>query len=129
MRCNVLVKVPVYCLRYRNNKLVLVSSFSFLLNICVFISLTFLIIFVQIITKPGRVITLNVICKEEVSVPSHSQSSATLSVQAEEPISNKTSMELILRCSDLEHKDLFSKSVWFCLALTFFHLPIFTCMF
>ncbi|KAI3463529.1 hypothetical protein Pfo_020192 [Paulownia fortunei] len=63
----------------------------------------------EIVTKSNRMLTLD-LTHEEVSVPAHIQKSGQLTVYAEESVASKTTAELILRCSDLEAKDLFSKS-------------------
>lgn len=59
--------------------------------------------------KPSRTITLDL--THEVSAPAHSRKSGQLTVYAEESFASKTTTELVFRCSDLEGKDLFSKSV------------------
>uniref|UniRef100_A0A7N0T033 Uncharacterized protein n=1 Tax=Kalanchoe fedtschenkoi TaxID=63787 RepID=A0A7N0T033_KALFE len=64
----------------------------------------------EIIAKPNRMLTVDLICKEENSIPNQSHNSGKLSVRADEPISVKTLTELTLRCSDLEYTDLFSRS-------------------
>ncbi|CAM8984301.1 unnamed protein product [Rhodiola kirilowii] len=64
----------------------------------------------EIVTKLNRVLTMDLVCKEEISVPDQSHCPGKLSVRAEEPMSTKTSTEVTLRCSDLEYKDLFSRS-------------------
>ncbi|XP_061372312.1 protein BONZAI 1-like isoform X2 [Gastrolobium bilobum] len=63
----------------------------------------------EIITKPGRSLTLD-LHKEDSIRSTHSQNCGKLLVHAEECVSSKTTIEMILRCSDLEHRDLFSKS-------------------
>ncbi|KAL0464035.1 UNVERIFIED_CONTAM: protein BONZAI 1 [Sesamum latifolium] len=63
----------------------------------------------EIVTKSNRILTLD-LAREEVSAPAHTRKSGQLTVYAEESVSSKTTAELILRCSDLESKDLFSKS-------------------
>lgn len=42
----------------------------------------------------------------------HPKSYGKLTIHAEESINSKITTEMILRCSELENKDLFSKSVW-----------------
>ncbi|CAL1405635.1 unnamed protein product [Linum trigynum] len=61
----------------------------------------------QIVAKPDRTLTLNLVQIEDLG---HPRSSGQLIVHAEECISSKTTTEMTLRCSDLESKDLFSKS-------------------
>ncbi|KAL7152685.1 hypothetical protein ABFS83_04G115100 [Erythranthe nasuta] len=63
----------------------------------------------EIVMKTNRIVTLD-LTYEEFSVPAHSRKCGQLTVHAEESFASKTSVELILRCSDLEGKDLFSKS-------------------
>lgn len=65
----------------------------------------------QILTKSNRSLTLDLLQKEDSTVSSHSPC-GQLVVHAEECFSSKTTTEMILRCSDLEHKDLFSRIVW-----------------
>ncbi|CAI0548005.1 unnamed protein product [Linum tenue] len=62
---------------------------------------------VKIVAKPDRTLTLNLV---QIEDPGHPRSSGQLIVHAEECISSKTTTEMTLRCSDLESKDLFSKS-------------------
>ncbi|CAN0915922.1 Protein BONZAI 2 [Linum grandiflorum] len=61
----------------------------------------------QIVTKPDRNLILNLV---QIEDPGHPKSRGQLIVHAEECINSKTSTEMTLRCSDLENKDLFSKS-------------------
>ncbi|KAH6806738.1 DCD and Cell domain protein [Perilla frutescens var. frutescens] len=63
----------------------------------------------EIATKLYRTSTLNIV-SEEVSAPAHTRKCGQFIVYAEESVASKTTAELILRCSDLESKDLFSKS-------------------
>ncbi|KAL0380298.1 UNVERIFIED_CONTAM: protein BONZAI 2 [Sesamum angustifolium] len=63
----------------------------------------------EIVTKSNRILTLD-LAHEGVSAPAHTRKSGQLMVYAEESVSSKTTAEMILRCSDLESKDLFSKS-------------------
>ncbi|KAL3818472.1 hypothetical protein ACJIZ3_004377 [Penstemon smallii] len=63
----------------------------------------------EIVMKSSRTLTLD-LSREEVSGPGHVQKSGQLMIYAEESFASKTTTELILRCSDLESKDLFSKS-------------------
>ncbi|GFQ06475.1 protein bonzai 1 [Phtheirospermum japonicum] len=60
----------------------------------------------EIATKLNRTLTLDLGHEEG----SHNRKSGQLMVYAEESVASKTTTELILRCSDLEAKDLFSKS-------------------
>ncbi|CAA3008838.1 BONZAI 1 [Olea europaea subsp. europaea] len=64
----------------------------------------------QIVTKSNRSLTLELGHGESFSVPAHPRKLGQLTVYAEESVASKTTAELILRCSDLESKDLFSKS-------------------
>ncbi|KAG6420761.1 hypothetical protein SASPL_117299 [Salvia splendens] len=59
----------------------------------------------KIATKLYRTVTID-LTREEVSTRKCGQ----LTVYAEESVTSKTTVELVLRCSDLESKDLFSKS-------------------
>ncbi|RDX76473.1 Protein BONZAI 1 [Mucuna pruriens] len=63
----------------------------------------------EIITKFDRSMTLD-LHREDSSRSIQSQSCGKLKVHAEECVSSKTTIEMILRCSDLEYRDLFSKS-------------------
>ncbi|KAH6806736.1 hypothetical protein C2S51_031567 [Perilla frutescens var. frutescens] len=63
----------------------------------------------EIATKVDRASTLNLAC-EEVSAPAHTRICGQLTVYAEESVVPETTVELVLKCSDLESKDLFSKS-------------------
>ncbi|XP_057988614.1 protein BONZAI 1 isoform X2 [Hevea brasiliensis] len=62
----------------------------------------------EILTKSNRSLTLDLVQKEDSTISSHPHHGQLL-VHAEECISSKTTTEMILRCSDLEHKDLFSR--------------------
>ncbi|KAK4350126.1 hypothetical protein RND71_029439 [Anisodus tanguticus] len=64
----------------------------------------------EIITKSDRSLTVDLVCGEQSSGQAHAQKFGKLTVFAEESISSKTTVELRLRCSELESKDLFSKS-------------------
>ncbi|XP_060205368.1 protein BONZAI 1-like isoform X2 [Lycium barbarum] len=64
----------------------------------------------QIVTKSDRSLTVDLVCGEQSSRQAHAQKFGKLTVFAEESISSKTTVELRLRCSELESKDLFSKS-------------------
>ncbi|PIN06451.1 Copine [Handroanthus impetiginosus] len=63
----------------------------------------------EIVTKSNRMLTLD-LAREENSLPGQIRQSGQLMVYAEETVASKTTVELILRCTDLESKDLFSKS-------------------
>ncbi|KAI5329432.1 PREDICTED: BONZAI [Prunus dulcis] len=66
----------------------------------------------QIVPKSDRLLTLDLVYRED-SEPSRSnrhRDRGKLIVHAEESVSSKTTVEMSLRCSDLEYKDLFSKS-------------------
>ncbi|XP_017646390.1 protein BONZAI 2-like isoform X3 [Gossypium arboreum] len=65
----------------------------------------------EIVTKPNRSLTLDLIRREESVSSTHSQHCGKLTVHAEECFSSKSTADIILRCIDLESKDLFSKSV------------------
>nr|GME17065.1 protein BONZAI 1-like isoform X1 [Ipomoea batatas] len=62
----------------------------------------------EIVTKSNRCLTLDLLHRS--SGPTHSQKLGKLTVCAEESVNSKTTIEFIFRCSDLESKDLFSKS-------------------
>ncbi|KAJ4728889.1 Protein BONZAI like [Melia azedarach] len=64
----------------------------------------------EIVTKKNRSLTLDLVHREESITPTHPQQRGKLSVHAEECINSKTTTELILRCSDLEYKDLFARN-------------------
>ncbi|KAK4256909.1 hypothetical protein QN277_006570 [Acacia crassicarpa] len=63
----------------------------------------------EIIMKSDRSLTLD-LYKDNTTRSTHSRSCGKLLVHAEECVSSKTTMEITFRCSDLENKDLFSKS-------------------
>ncbi|KAJ8772461.1 hypothetical protein K2173_027638 [Erythroxylum novogranatense] len=63
----------------------------------------------EIVIKPDRTLTLPLVCREDSTLSSHQGHCGQFIVHAEELISSKTTTELILRCSDLEHMDLFSR--------------------
>ncbi|PHU24787.1 hypothetical protein BC332_09894 [Capsicum chinense] len=65
----------------------------------------------QIVTKSNGSLTLDLICGEQSSGPTHAQKSGKLNVSAEESVASKTTVELKLRCSKLLSKDVFTKSV------------------
>lgn len=54
---------------------------------------------------------MDLVCGEQSSGQARAHKFGKLTVFAEESISSKTTVELKLRCSELESKDLFSKSV------------------
>ncbi|KAF5731002.1 hypothetical protein HS088_TW19G00605 [Tripterygium wilfordii] len=64
----------------------------------------------EVVTKPNGSLTLDLVRREEASISSHSRCSGKLTVHADECISSKTTTEIIFRCTELENKDLFSKS-------------------
>ncbi|GLT95360.1 hypothetical protein SLE2022_130460 [Rubroshorea leprosula] len=61
----------------------------------------------EIVTKQNRTLTLNLHNKNGRGV---SRNLGTLTVHAEETIASRTAVEMIVRCCNLENKDLFSKS-------------------
>ncbi|XP_057480689.1 protein BONZAI 1-like isoform X1 [Actinidia eriantha] len=63
----------------------------------------------EIVTKSYRSLTLDLVRKDE-TMGSYPTNFGTLTVHAEESVSSKTKTELVLRCSDLETRDLFSRS-------------------
>lgn len=65
----------------------------------------------QIVAKSDRLLTLDLVYREELSRSNRHQNRGKLIVHAEESVSSKTTIEMSLRCLDLEYKDLFSKSV------------------
>jgi hypothetical protein len=66
----------------------------------------------QVVTRPSRSLTLDLLFREDPTMSGNPRHCGQLIVHAEECISSKSTVEMVLRCSDLEHKDLFSKSVW-----------------
>ncbi|KAF3969799.1 hypothetical protein ACB098_04G168600 [Castanea mollissima] len=64
----------------------------------------------EIVTKSNRSLTLDLVHREESTRSTRPRNIGKLTVRAEESLSSKTTTEMILRCSDLEYKDLFSKS-------------------
>ncbi|GAY51590.1 hypothetical protein CUMW_135340 [Citrus unshiu] len=72
----------------------------------------------QIVTRKNRSLTLDLVRREETITPITEESNPSnrpkhcgkLTVHAEECINSKTTTELILRCSDLDCKDLFSRN-------------------
>ncbi|XP_054806493.1 protein BONZAI 1-like [Prosopis cineraria] len=63
----------------------------------------------EIITKPDWSLTLDLFI-EDSTRSNYSQNCGKLMVNAEECISSKTTIEMIFRSSDLEYRNLFSKS-------------------
>lgn len=63
----------------------------------------------EIITKSDQSMTLNLL-KEDSIRSNDSQNYGKLKVHGEECVGSKTTVEMILKCSDLEYRDLFSKS-------------------
>lgn len=66
----------------------------------------------QIVTRSNRLLTLDLAQHEDSMKAAHPKSYGKLTIHAEESINSKITTEMILRCSELENKDLFSKSVW-----------------
>lgn len=64
----------------------------------------------EIVSKSNRSLTLDLVHREESIKSTRSQNLGELTVHAEELSSSKIAMEIIFRCSDLEYKDLFSRS-------------------
>lgn len=69
--------------------------------------------FLQVVTTPARSLTLNLDWKENNET--HLRKLGKLNVCVNESLGSKTIMEIVFRCSELENKDLFSKSVSICL--------------
>lgn len=63
----------------------------------------------EIITKRDRSLTLDLL-RQDSTRSGNSQKCGKLKVYAEECVGSKTTVEMILRCTDLEYRDLFSKS-------------------
>ncbi|XP_022987255.1 protein BONZAI 1-like isoform X1 [Cucurbita maxima] len=63
----------------------------------------------EIVTQSDRSLTLDLVYREESTSSTHTHHRGKFTVHAEECVSSKTTTEMILRCSDLEHKDLFSR--------------------
>lgn len=61
----------------------------------------------EIVTKPTGLLTLHLEHKESKGAP---ENQGQITIHAEEFIGSKTMTEVIFRCSNLENKDLFSKS-------------------
>ncbi|KAE8123777.1 hypothetical protein FH972_018706 [Carpinus fangiana] len=64
----------------------------------------------QIVTKSDRSLILDLVHREESTGSNRARNLGKLTVHAEECISSKTTTEMIFRCSDLESRDLFSRS-------------------
>uniref|UniRef100_A0A5B6Z3W1 Uncharacterized protein n=1 Tax=Davidia involucrata TaxID=16924 RepID=A0A5B6Z3W1_DAVIN len=64
----------------------------------------------EIVPKSNRSLTLDLVHREESSRSNRPRNYGQLTIRAEECVSSRTTTELILRCSDLEYKDLFSRS-------------------
>ncbi|KAE8717449.1 Protein BONZAI 3 [Hibiscus syriacus] len=67
----------------------------------------------EVVTKPNKSLTLDLVRKVESASSTHSQHHGKLTVHAEECFSSKTTAEMTLSCLDLESKDLFSKKIPF----------------
>lgn len=65
----------------------------------------------QIMIRQDRSLTIDLLHREESNSGNHSRNYGKITVHAEESASSKTTIEMILSCSDLEYKDLFSRSV------------------
>ena len=76
----------------------------------------------QIVTQSDGSLTLNLVYREESTSSTHPHHCGKLTVHAEECFSSKTTTEMILRCSNLGHKDLFSRIVCSVEMLIHFHL-------
>lgn len=64
----------------------------------------------EIITKSNRSLTTDLKHLEDSTRPSHPGKLGQLTICAEECVSSKISTELVLRCLDLEYKDLFARN-------------------
>ncbi|XP_062168932.1 protein BONZAI 1 isoform X2 [Alnus glutinosa] len=64
----------------------------------------------QIVTRSHRSLTIDLVHREESTGSNRGSNHGKLTVHAEECVSSKTTTEMIFRCSDLESKDLFSRS-------------------
>ncbi|KAG5223729.1 COPINE family protein [Salix suchowensis] len=64
----------------------------------------------EVVTRPSRSLTLDLVYREDPMVSGNPRRCGQLIVHAEECISSKTTTEMILKCSNLEYKDLFSRS-------------------
>ncbi|EXC05169.1 Protein BONZAI 2 [Morus notabilis] len=65
---------------------------------------------VAIMIRQDRSLTIDLLHREESNRGNHSRNCGKITVHAEESASSKTTIEMILSCSDLEYKDLFSRS-------------------
>lgn len=63
----------------------------------------------QIVTKKSRSLTLNL--DNQNGHVGGSRNFGTLTVHAEETVASRSVVEIVFRCTNLENKDLFSKSV------------------
>ncbi|EXC05167.1 Protein BONZAI 1 [Morus notabilis] len=64
----------------------------------------------EIMIRQDRSLTIDLLHREESNRGNHSRNCGKITVHAEESASSKTTIEMILSCSDLEYKDLFSRS-------------------
>jgi hypothetical protein len=62
----------------------------------------------QIVTKPSRSLTLRLQSNRENHVR---RNLGTITIHAEETVASRSAVEIIFRCSRLDNKDIFSKSV------------------
>lgn len=81
----------------------------------------------QVITKRDRLLTLKLGVSEH-NLP-NPNNFGELTVQAEESSGSKAIMEMIFRCSDLEIKDLLTKSVSFGLMFLILRSSVFRSFF
>jgi hypothetical protein len=63
---------------------------------------------VQIVTKPSRSLTLKL---QNTRGNSGQRNHGAITIHAEETVAARTGVEIIFRCSHLDNKDKFSKSV------------------
>ncbi|CAI9113749.1 OLC1v1014416C1 [Oldenlandia corymbosa var. corymbosa] len=64
----------------------------------------------EIVTRSNKALNLNLTYTQEASGSAVPSKLGQLTVYGEESFTSKTTTELVLRCTDLESKDLFSKS-------------------
>ncbi|KAM6583971.1 hypothetical protein CsatB_010973 [Cannabis sativa] len=64
----------------------------------------------QIMIKQDRSLTIDLMHREESTRETRPRHCGKITVRAEESVSSKTTVEMILSCIDLEYKDLFSRS-------------------
>ncbi|XP_074278278.1 protein BONZAI 2-like isoform X2 [Silene latifolia] len=64
----------------------------------------------EVVTKSNRLLTLDLVEHDDVTITPHPRSCGKLTVHAEESIDSKTTIEITFRCSELENEDLVSKS-------------------